>query len=227
VSGYGWSRDVGANVQGTVADKKFEYQVGVFNGDGSNAWPTTDDGMLYAARVAVNPLGEFKYDEVDLDRGKPKLAVGLDFSMNNHPSFDDNGDKSDTATDMRYGGELRFMAAGLSVNGELLLGSVSAGDGSDPATSMGFYAQAGYMTPIGIAPGVRYSQVDPDSSSDGKDDAVSQIEGVVNYYLPDPAKKGGNLGHKAQLQAAWQTTLLQGADHPVANSLILAANLGF
>lgn len=227
VSGWSWSRDLGAHVGGSVADKKLEYQVGVFNGDGANTWPPTDRGFLYTARAQVAPLGAFPYDEIDFERGKPRLAIGGGASLNTHPAFTEEGDADGSANDLRTGGELRFAASGLSVNGEVLYGRVSPADGSDATSSLGFYGQVGYYLPVGVAPGVRFSQVDPDL--DGEDDTVQQIDGVVNWYLPDFAsdKPGKNLGHKAQVQLVWTTALQEGLDHPLYHQITLASAVGF
>lgn len=223
LSALSYSRDVGVHFQGYAAKRTFEYQIGVFNGDGANVWPPADDGPLVTARVQAAPLGEFKYDEVDLDRGKPRLAVGAGVGWNNHPAFDDEGAADGSATDLRFDGELRFQAAGLSVNGEVLYNIGTPADGSDPTNTLGFYAQAGYMLPAGVAPGVRFARLDPDL--DGEDDGLSHVEGVVNWYVPDVTKKGANLGHKAQVQAGWTTALLDGLDHPLYHQVQLAVAL--
>lgn len=220
VAGYSYSRDAGVAVQGAVADKRFEYAGGVFNGDGTNVWPQ-DDGLLYLARVAVAPLGEFKYDEVDLERGKPRLGVGAGVTYNVHPQYDDEGAASDPLNDMRASADLRFAASGFSVNAEGVLGSISTGDTA--VKSMGFYAQAGYCLPAGVAPGVRFAQLDPDTET--TDDGVSQIDGVLNWFLPDPTEKGKNLGHRAQIQAAWSTGLAESLDHPLFHTFTLQTSL--
>ena len=56
------SRDIGLMLYGSAWEKKFGYQVGVFNGAGQNN-PQEDHGMLYGARVWVDPLGEYKLAE--------------------------------------------------------------------------------------------------------------------------------------------------------------------
>lgn len=225
VSGLKWDRDTGAAVSGHVAEKRFEYQAGVFNGDGANVWPPVDRGFLYVGRVAVAPLGEFKYDEVDLDRGKPRLGVGAAVSMNDHPSFNDSGARDGSTTDLRLGGELRFQASGLSLNGDFVYGTTSPADGTDSVRAMGYYAQAGYCLAAGIAPGIRYSRLDPDTGAE--DDGVTQIEGVVNYYLPDFVNEGKNLGHRAQVQLAYTHAMMDGLDHGLFDQVTLATALTF
>ncbi len=83
----------------------------------------------------------------------------------------------------------------------------------------------GYLFPWGVAPGFRYSRLDPSLADE--DDAVQQVEGVVNLYLPDPADKGKNLGHKAQVQLAFGTALKEGLEHPLFHQGTLAVAVGF
>lgn len=224
VSGFSYSRDIGAAFLGNALDKKLEYAVGAFSGDGSNVWPPADDGMLAVGRVAFAPLGEFKYDEVDIQREEARFAVGLNAGYNTKPAVDDAEAKDGADRELRAGADLRFAVKGLGLNGEVFYGSASPHDGSDPTNRLGFYGQVGYCLPQGIAPGVRFSRVDP--SLDAEDDGVSQLEGVVNYYLPKADGKG-NVGHKAQLQLAWTTSLADAVDHPLSHTLQLAGAVGF
>ncbi len=224
VGGFSWARDIGVAVQGNIGEKRFEYQVGVFGGDGANVWPPADTGLLLGARFQAAPLGEFAYDEVDLKRGPPRLAVGGGVTVNSHPTYDDEGEDAGTSRELRVGGELRFAVKGLSVNAEVLYGSLMPVEG-DSVGSIGFYAQAGYLFPWGVAPGFRYSRLDPSLADE--DDAVQQVEGVVNLYLPDPADKGKNLGHKAQVQLAFGTALKEGLEHPLFHQGTLAVAVGF
>lgn len=219
IDGLGWSRDAGVALAGTAASGRVEYAVGAFNGDGTNVWPG-DDAPLIAGRIQLGS-GKFKYDEVDLEGGSLRFAIGASGSWNRHPGYDDDGAAAAAETVTRAGGDLRVAVAGLSVQGEVITGATSAG-GKD-VRSLGAYALAGYALPIGVAPGVRWSRIDPSLEAEG--DALTQVEGVVNWYLPD--QSGGNLGHRAQLQLAWTTSLLEGADAPLSHQAQLAAAVTF
>lgn len=223
--GFSWSRDAGVALLGEAADRRLELAVGAFDGDGSNVWPPTDAAPLWVARVAFAPLGEFKYDEVDFTRGAPKLAFGLGGTLERTPAWDEDGARDGASGDLRAGAELRFAARGLSLSGEALYGQLSPAQGGDPTRSLGAYAQVGYLLPGGLAPGLRWARLDP--SLEGEDDGLTQIEGVLNAYLPDPGQKGVTLGHRAQLQLAWTTTLQDGLDHPLYHQAQLAAAVGF
>lgn len=58
------------------------------------------------------PLGELKYDEVDLARGPARLGLGASASFNSHPTYDNAGAVADADTILRAGGDLRFAVAG-------------------------------------------------------------------------------------------------------------------
>lgn len=224
VDGFSWSRDAGVAVQGHVADRRLEYAVGAFNGDGQNTWPPTDEAPLLAGRVQVAPLGEMKYDEVDLARGEPRLAIGLSGSGEAPTLFTDEGARDGGSSDLRAGADLRLTVQGLSVQAEGLYGRTHV-DGVDPDTTRtGLYAQVGYCLPVGLAPGLRWSRLDPSTLTE--DDALSQYDGVLDWYLPDPDKEGGHLGHKAQVQLHWATTTMEGIDHPLAHQIQLAGAVG-
>lgn len=223
LTGFSHSRDAGVALLGDFADHRLEAQLGAFNGDGANVFPTADEGYLAVARVQVAPLGEFKYDEVDFERGEPRLAVGAAATYEATPAFDDAGDRDGGTGELRVGGELRFAASGFSVNAEGLYGLVTPSEG-DPTRLLGAYGVVGYYLPVGLAPAVRVSRLDP--SLDAEDDGVTSVEAALNVYLPSE-KEGKNLGHKGQLQLAWTTNLLDGADHPLSHQVQLATAFGF
>lgn len=224
VDGFSRARDVGVQVQGRAAGRRLEWQVGAFNGDGANAWPPADTGGLYAARVQVAPLGELAYDELDLARGKPRVALGVSGNVDHHPRFDAAGAADGSEDDVRVGGELRFAAAGFAMNAEGYWGTARAPD-VDPTERLGGYAQASYLLPVGVAPAVRVAALDPDRAASG--DAVRTVEAAVNVLLPDPARPGATLGHNAKVQAAWQTAWREGASDPVVHQGTVGAVLGF
>lgn len=224
LTGFDLSRDAGLAILGDAADKRLEYALGAFNGDGANVWPTAGEAPRVVARVALAPLGEFKYDEVDLARGGPRLGVGLGGALERAGTYDEAGARVGSGADLRAGADLRFAVAGLALTTEAIYGRVSA-DEADPVQSLGAYAQVGYTLPNGVTPGLRWARLDP--SLDAEGDGLTHLEGVVNLYLPDPAKKGATLGHRAQLQLAWTTALQDGLDHPLYHQAQLATAVGF
>ncbi len=224
LTGFDWSRDAGLALLGDLGEKRLEYALGAFGGDGQNVWPTTDEAPLWVARLALAPLGELKYDEVDFVRGAPKLAVGLGATLERTPLYDEAEALSGHVSDLRASADLRFAVAGLSLNAEAIYGQLGA-EGADPTRSLGAYGQLGYFLPVGLAPGLRWARLDP--SLDAEDDGLTHLEAVLNAYLPDPAKEGATLGHKAQLQLAWTTALQDGLDRPLYHQVQLATAVGF
>jgi phosphate-selective porin OprO/OprP len=61
----------------------FGYSVGVFGGQGRNAYQPSRFGMLYAARVEARPLGAFEdYAGADLAREpQPRLGIGVAYAF--------------------------------------------------------------------------------------------------------------------------------------------------
>src|SRR5262249_49874231 len=57
-------RDVGVVIQGTPFHKKMEYNVGFFNGSGTNA-TNFNNQLLYTGRAVYNITGDFGYEEGD------------------------------------------------------------------------------------------------------------------------------------------------------------------
>jgi phosphate-selective porin OprO/OprP len=73
--------DTGLLVHGKVADGIVHYNVGGYGGVGQNTFRTTTDNAL-AARLVLNPLGEMKESESDVENSKAPLAsIGASFFL--------------------------------------------------------------------------------------------------------------------------------------------------
>src|SRR6266571_3478310 len=73
------SYDTGLMLHGKVANGIVTYNAGVFGGVGQNTARSTNDNA-FAARIAVNPFGEMKYSEADVDQSeKPLLGIGASY----------------------------------------------------------------------------------------------------------------------------------------------------
>lgn len=225
LSGYAYGRDTGAAVWGTAAGKKVEYAVGVFSGDGGLSWPPKDLGYLTTARVAVNPMGEYKISDFDLKRTDFKVGIGVNGGLNSVPAFGDDGAASDTSRDGRAGADLRLGGKGLTV---LLEGHVGmpVGEASTAATSNGEVVQASYViarTPF--VPALRVARIDPDM--DAKDDAVTTGEVALNYLLPMPhTKKTADLTPRRKLIVAYTTGMQEGAEDLLLHQVVVGAQAG-
>lgn len=154
------------------------YQLGVFGGDG-RLRANDDLGLLWAARIQVQPLGHFEdaYSEADLTRSPtPRLAMAASFAYNDQTSRQRSttGDFFRQAT-MDYfhvAADFIFKVAGFSLQGEF---AFRQADGRSEVIStlpdgtsiteqarngMGWMVQAGYLfdfAPIEIA--ARYADI--------------------------------------------------------------------
>ncbi|MBJ6799804.1 porin [Geomonas propionica] len=74
--------DTGVNLHGDLMKGIVKYDAGVFGGAGQNTKNKTDDNA-YNFRLTVNPLGDMKYAEGDLEySAKPLVSVGTSYYMN-------------------------------------------------------------------------------------------------------------------------------------------------
>ena len=74
--------DIGLSINGKVADGLAYYSVGGYNGSGQNNVRNSRDDA-FAARIAINPLGDMAYSEADLDNSqKPLVSIGSSFYRN-------------------------------------------------------------------------------------------------------------------------------------------------
>lgn len=225
--GFSYDRDVGVTIQGWAPRRIVEYQVGVYLGDGMNVWPPEDAGFLYAARVAAHPFGALPNDEADLARGGPRLALALSGNVNHHPLYDAEGAGAGSRLDVRVGGELRFMARGLSVTSEVFYAHATE-PGSEPARRLGAYAQASYyIARWHLLPAARYSRLDPDLDAGG--DAIDAFELALSVLLPNAAtpERGDDLGHFGKIVVAYELDHAEALAGPVRHLLTVGAQVEF
>ncbi len=211
-------RDVGVMLHGAVADNKFEYNVGVFNGEGEGG-SNKNDGHLIVGRVSFQPLGKFGYSESDLKRGDHALIFSLGAATNTDliDSFADKTDADgDGDTDESIGSltdtdvlvaTFGYRGKGIYFMGEyfwqdsdvtsLLSGlDGSLSDATAGTDSDGFYAQVGYVFPQDWELALRYATVDPDSDVDHDDEDELMI-GFNKFFM--------GVGHslKLSVDASW------------------------
>jgi phosphate-selective porin OprO/OprP len=204
------SYDIGAMLNGKVADGMAYYYLGWFGGAGQTSTRSNNNNM-FVARAAVNPLGDLPYGEADIDMSpKPLLSVGANYFRNtvvkttpaagatldiapfNYASsagwlgrgFNKTGftAASDKLDVDSYGADLAFKWMGASLQGEYILGQAEAQSNGHLLRSQGFYAQAGYMVlPKTLEVAFRYSYFDPDR--DVTNDNITEMIGAVSYYF--------------------------------------------
>ena len=220
--GFAWGRDIGVMGHGRVVGGKLQYQAGVFGGEGQNNAPKADFGLLYAARISVEPLGAMALDEADLAHGKPKVGIGVNASLNQQPLFDGDGDAAGSTHDARFAGEVRASVAGFAWTSEVYV-ATAGGGGGESVRGVGFFGCASYAVgPVPLLPAVRVSYADRDLDADG---SLLTAEADVAWLMPDfftKDDKDDNLGHKGKLIAGWQ--LVNDQDGPLVLAAVLEAN---
>ena len=203
--------DIGAMLNGKIANGLAYYYAGVYGGAGQTSTRSSNDNM-FVARAVVNPLGDMTNFEADLDGStKPLLSIGANYFMNTvnkstpaaGVTLDNNISNysassgwlgkgfskispATTLTDKldvdSYGADLAFKWMGASLQGEYILGQAEAQSNGRLLRAQGFYAQAGYMIlPKTLEVAFRYSYFDPDR--DVTNDHITETIGAVSYYF--------------------------------------------
>jgi phosphate-selective porin len=181
-------RDIGVGLVGQSKNQRFEYQVGIYNGNALNQQKNDNDKFAYAGRVVWTPFGEYKLVEGALDRPESSvLAVGLDGYLNTSTS--DAGEDLDVNV---YGVEFAYKLHGFSAVAEYYLADQDTeGGGSEEAD--GGYAQVGYLFANNIEVAGRYATID--AQNETLFDDVDSKGIALNYYFK---------GHSYKIQADYR-----------------------
>ncbi len=221
------SYDIGVMAQGRVAGGKLLYSGGIFNGTGQSGTRTNNSGA-WAARLVVNPFGEMKYSEADLENTPtPLLSLGANYfantlKRNSNSTFLDTTsstppyagtsgwlgkvasttavfDNTEKVDIGTYGFDMGFKWLGLSVQGEYFGGKAEGKTNGPTVHSRGYYAQAGYfLLPKRLEVAARYSCVDP--NRDRINDLQVEVTGGVSYYFQ---------GHNLKVQSDYTNIHIQ------------------
>ena len=190
------SRDIGVMLHSKFKEGLFEYYLAVMSGAGENQTTNSNNEFLYAARVAVNPLGDFdSYSEPDLEYEEtPKLALGAAYAWNNGSKmFVSNAIRTfNRAITLRlFTTDLKLKWRGFSLLGDFYWRDVTAHSGESlfrqgSNKGYGYTAQAGYFVPLPyvskhLEVAGRYAFVNPDTRN--QDDTEREISGGLNWYL--------------------------------------------
>ena len=183
---FGHEYDVGLDVAGAAFDKKFQYNVGVFDGEKTNK-VNNNDGHAYVARVSFNPNGDFGVGESDIKKTDYHLwYVDVAGMWNNDLWTDANADKKESADELTDEESLAFgfgyKHAGLFLAGEYYQRSSDKEDATPSVDGSGWYAQLGYtIVRDKWEVAARYSEVDPDDDKDD-DHKTEWVVGVNRYF---------------------------------------------
>ncbi len=171
--------DLGALVEAFAPDQIVQARVGLFNGTGTGA-SGGQRGVLYLARVDVQPLGEFTFDETDPTRTDARLGLGAGLIWHPYRAFDGVGFPRVRVNDLRAAVSLRAGVAGFHVALEALHRLQVDGLSNRPVTASGAYIQGGWRLPAGIEPIFRFGWAVEDRSFDPR--ATVWTEAGFNLY---------------------------------------------
>ncbi|HEX4951783.1 MAG TPA: porin [Thermoanaerobaculia bacterium] len=152
-------RQIGIGVNGSNSAKTFEYNLGLYNGNGINTTANDNDQYMIAGRAAWTPFGEFKLEESAHDRpATPKLLLGAGYLQNT------TGTGTGERDIERLGAEVAFKWQGLNAVGEYYSETSKPPTGADLDTD-GYYLQLGYLFPNNIELAARISEIAPDTAT--------------------------------------------------------------
>ena len=172
--------DLGGLVETNILSDRILGSVGVFNGTGSGVTESDQQGVLYTARVDLNPLGSFGFNETSEWKGPFRLGVGAGIIHNPYTAFDGAGYPTVAVQDTRTSLSGRLAFYGLYVSGEYLIREQLDSMSRRPIWATGWYGQTGWHLPKGFEPMARMGEVIKDESFDPR--ATRWIDAGLNYY---------------------------------------------
>lgn len=188
---------------------RLAYSLGVFMGEGRNAFEPADFGMLWVARAEWLPFGKFDdYSEGDLARStKPGLSLGVAYAFHDNAkgmrSVHGDKPKDGGTTDYHHlNADLLFKYHGLAtqVSFHYRNGSRNPGDAVDetgapipadlPRNGIGLLAQVSYMLPwLDLQAIGRYSTVRNTEPQTSSMPGRSELGAGLSYYVGGHAYK--------------------------------------
>jgi hypothetical protein len=211
--------DFGAGVAFRLPEDLLVAQVGAFNGTGEDLGAADHQGLVYSARVDVNPLGQLPLGEAATGRGPLRLGFGAGVLYHMSRHYDSAGFPGSRRRDLRASASVRVAWQGLYVQAEGLRRQRTDSLSDRPEITTGAYGQVSWLVAaIGLAPlarigwaaedqgfaprttlwldgGVAFypSRTDPDSIK-------ITVEYIEEHRLTEGERASGAI---AQLQLTW------------------------
>lgn len=171
--------DLGALAELQTRSQVFRAKVGVFNGTGTGA-NGGQQGVLGLARIDLEPLGPFSFDEANPLRTEPRLGIGVGLIVHPYRQFDGVGFPRSQVLDLRASGSVRVGIGGFTLSVEGLHRRQTDDLTDRPIVATGAYAQTGWRLPAGIEPIARAGWAVEDQSFDPRETVWT--EGGLNLY---------------------------------------------
>lgn len=220
-------RDQGVGLVGQNEKRTFEYNAGIYNGNGRNQSSNDNGDYLLVGRLVWTPFGEFKLAESSLnDPESSRLAVGISTMSNAVVQTLTRTDMT-TATFLeqevqRTGLEIAYRIKSWNIVAEYFMetGDFVSIDSMDIITNAeldtdGYYIQAGYLFPnqkYEVA--ARHSVISPAVGGASLDETETGV--AFSYYF---------VGHRHKLQADYRE--LSFDEDPAQDSTEIRAQLQF
>ncbi len=205
-------RDVGVDFHRELFDRKLEYHLGIFTGQGINRRnENSDNKMLYMGRLAWHPLGFFDYKETDIDYSETlKATIGFGAAYNSGGEIRTGSTRTAVSDDIYMttftaDGGLKYK--GFSLLTEAFLRNLREPGFASTTNAIGYMVQGGYfILPKRLELASRYAWMDREFNRDKEDIGILVGEGNnnrtpgseeeitfgLNYYFK---------GHKNKIQA--------------------------
>jgi hypothetical protein len=157
-------RDIGVQLWGTPFNSRFDWRLGLFNGNGRTVSRNDNDDLQLDARFQWQPFGDVKYSESDFDSsGKPLLALALGYEASERPVAAAGSTPAHANDQTITAFDVTFKWRGFSLFGEQFqrendrsLATLATFDDS------GYTFQAGYfILPQKLEVALRLSELDP------------------------------------------------------------------
>ncbi len=187
---------LGAAFLGSLFGGILEYAGGVYNGGPGYTKADRGDGLLYAARLQISPVGPMSSDESDYDQSPARVALGADYYYNDDSSVVTNAASVD----------LRFKWKGLALTGEYLMDRREPEDNPELPPSLpdttereGWYVQAGYfVVPKMVELAGRYEWYDDQKDIGNAGDLWLASGGLNMFFFDGYLKTQLNYIHRVE-----------------------------
>ncbi len=194
-----FDRDIGASVYGLVGDGMVRYDLGVFQGEGTNTKNDKGDtGMLWAGRIQASVLGgsankvkENFAKEPTLTMGAAVAGIDIEDSGDSNIGIPGGERKLTDGSVISFTADANYRDPRFNLTGEYIGRWIDPDNMSEKVYDYGFRAQGGFfLLPKRIEVAARYAQVsfDKDNITTEEDeqlklDKLWTATGGVNYYL--------------------------------------------
>ena len=177
-------RDIGVQAFGRTRSGRFEYFVGVFNGNGVNRVVNDNDSYQFDARVVWNPNGDPKVSEVDFESSdRPLWSLAAGYEYNNRRLLLDDVPEFQRST-WGVDGVFKYRGVFLTAEGYLRRMTPESGDAFD---SDGYFLQGGYRFATRWELAGRWGWWDRNATV--ADDERTELAGALSYYHAKHALK--------------------------------------